>query len=105
VSAWIDKTLNFFRYLLGKSADLRDLDRDDVRLGRIVLDIHRKKSEAELAYLPINDILPIHPIDREEAIATMMERASTVATRRRGTGCLEMPPLPSLPMNRCTHHD
>ncbi len=78
----IDKTLNFFRYLLGKSSDLRDLDRNDVLLGKVVLDIHRKKSGSELAYVPLNDILPIHPIDREEAIETLHERASTVATHR-----------------------
>jgi hypothetical protein len=79
---FVDKTLGFFRYLLGKSSDIRELDRDDVRLGKIVLNIHRKKSGTELAYVPLNDILPIHPIDRQEAIETMKQRASTVATHR-----------------------
>jgi hypothetical protein len=43
-----------------------------------VLDIHRKKRDAEMRYVPLDEILPIHPIDREEAIATMKERAAVV---------------------------
>jgi hypothetical protein len=79
VGAWIDKSRKLFRYLLGKSSDIRDLDRNDVLLGKIVLDIHRKKQEAEMGYVPIHQILPIHPIDREEAIETMKKRAASVA--------------------------
>jgi hypothetical protein len=78
-----DKILNFLRYLLGKSSDLRDLDRNDVLLGKVVLDIHRKKREANMAFVPIDQILPIHPIDREEAIETMQKRADAVGQHRK----------------------
>ena len=78
VSSWIDKTVNFVRYLLGKSSELRDLDRDDVLLGKAVVDIHRKKRATEMTDIPLSDILPIHPIDREEAIEMMKERAAVV---------------------------
>jgi hypothetical protein len=73
-----EKILNFFRYLLGKSTEIPDLDRNDVLLGKVVLDIHRKKRDTEMAYVPLSNILPIHPIDREEAIETMKERAAVV---------------------------
>ena len=82
MSAWIDKTLNFFRYLWGKSSDIGDLDRNDVLLGKIILDIHRKKTDAEMEFVPSNQILPIHPIDREEAIETLVKRAAVVTEHR-----------------------
>lgn len=77
-----EKALGFFRYLLGKSSEIPDLDRNDVLLGKVVLDIHRKKRDTGMRYVPLDEILPIHPIDREEAIATMRERAAVVRKHR-----------------------
>ncbi len=78
----LDKALGFFRYLLGKTSDLAHLDRNDALLGKIVVDIHRKKTGTEMVFLPLGSILPIHPIDREEALETMHERAAVVAEHR-----------------------
>ena len=51
-------------------------------MGKIVLDVHRKRLETSMASIPLHQLQPIHPIDRDEARETMQRRACVVEAHR-----------------------
>lgn len=78
----IDKILEFFRYLLGKRSELRDLEFKDVLLAKVILDIHRKRTATRFIEAPLYALKPVHPIDRESSLATTEERAAALREHR-----------------------
>jgi hypothetical protein len=78
----IDKILGFFRYLLGKRSELRDLDFKDVLLAKVILDIHRKRTGTRFIEAPLYALKPVHPIDRESSLAAAGERAAELREHR-----------------------
>jgi hypothetical protein len=69
---------SFIRYLLGKSAELSELQQKDVLLGKVVLDIHRKRLRSEFVMVPLFALKQIHAIDRDTALASVTQRAETL---------------------------
>ena len=72
----------FFSYLLGKRSEVTDLDFKDVVLGKVVLDIHRKRSHKELVTVPLFALRPIHRLDRENALAATRRRIEMLREHR-----------------------
>lgn len=72
----------FSSYLWGKKKELADMDEKDVLLAKAVMDIHRKRSHTSLELVPLFHLHPIHPIDREGAMAAVRERGRILAEHR-----------------------
>ena len=68
----------FFRYLLNKRSELDKLNFNDVLLTKVILDIHRTKKSSRFESVNLYSLEPLHPIDRETAIAAMLERVKAV---------------------------
>ncbi|MEN8257185.1 MAG: hypothetical protein ABFS09_04920 [Thermodesulfobacteriota bacterium] len=58
---------NLGHYLWGKRSELKEMSEADVLLGKVVLDIHRKRSHSHFKTVPLFDLCQIHPIDRENS--------------------------------------
>ena len=69
----------FCAYLLGKKAELKDLDSKDIVMTKTILDIHRTRTHKEFVLVPLFAIKPIHRIDRETALEAMAKRVQSLA--------------------------
>jgi hypothetical protein len=79
----ITETLKkFSSYLWGKKKELADMDEKDVLLAKVVMDIHRKRSHTTFQNVPLFELFPIHPIDREGSLASMEKRSSILRAHR-----------------------
>lgn len=74
MNKYLTKVSNFFSYLWGKKTELSDMDERDALLAKVVMDIHRKRSNSRFVLVPLMDLYPIHPINRENAIEATKER-------------------------------
>ncbi len=74
MNKYLTKVSSVFSYLWGKKAELSDMDERDALLAKVVMDIHRKRSYSSFVFVPLEDLFPIHPINRENAIAATKER-------------------------------
>ncbi len=72
----------WWRYLLGKRGELAQMDHKDAYMGKVVMDIHRKRSGKRLTRVPLAQLDPIHRIDRESALRTAQERAEALRANR-----------------------
>jgi hypothetical protein len=72
----------FISYLLGKKSEVSRLNQNDALMAKVVLDIHRKRAYSEFVLAPLRNILPLHPIDRGEALASMERRIKVLADTR-----------------------
>ena len=70
----LQRFINFLRYLAGNKSELKRINRNDALLAKVVVDIHRKRAETEFILTPLHSILPIHPIDRGEALRSKEKR-------------------------------
>jgi len=73
---WFSKLIH---YLLGKSSELKDLEPKDVLLAKVILTIHQKRTHSDLVMVPLFSILPIHAIDRDNAIQDTQKRVEILA--------------------------
>lgn len=71
----VEKCREITTYLWGKKAELVDMDERDALLAKVVLDIHRKRSHSSFTMVPLFDLLPIHPINRDNAMAATQARS------------------------------
>ncbi|MHC4946083.1 MAG: hypothetical protein ACYTG7_23985 [Planctomycetota bacterium] len=72
----------FIRYLSGKRAEIQDLDARDLLLGKVILDIHRKRTHSEFILAPLDSIRLIHPINRDTSLEETRKRAAVLAGHR-----------------------
>lgn len=72
----------FSSYLWGKKKELADMDEKDVLLAKVVMDIHRKRSHTTFEHVPLFQLCPIHPIDREGSIAALEKRITILGKSR-----------------------
>ncbi|WP_028582244.1 hypothetical protein [Desulfogranum japonicum] len=70
----LTKITNFLHYLMGKTSELGDLEKKDVLLSKVVLDIHRKRTHTDFVSVPLFQLHQIHAIDRENAMAATARR-------------------------------
>jgi len=70
-----NEIVNFFRYLSGKRTEVKSLSVNDVVLGKVILDIHRKKSATVFTLVPLYSVKPVHPINRENSLGQTEKRA------------------------------
>jgi hypothetical protein len=70
-------------YLLGKRNEVQELDLKDLLMAKVILDIHRKRTHKELVFIPLRDLKPIHPLDRENAIRATESRIEALGPHRR----------------------
>ena len=74
MSTIVTKISQFFSYLWGKKTELREMDERDALLAKVVVDIHRKRSHSTFVTVSLFALFPIHPINRDNAIAATNER-------------------------------
>ena len=72
----------WWRYLLGKRSEVAQMDYKDAYMGKVVLDIHRKRSGKRTTLVPLTMLEPIHRIDRESALAATRERTEALRAHR-----------------------
>lgn len=80
--SFVEQCKKFIRYLWGKKDELGDMDERDALLAKVVLDIHRSRTHSDFAMVPLFALLPIHPINRENAMATTRARMTILTDRR-----------------------
>lgn len=66
------------KYLLGKVVEIKDMEPKDAMLGKVVIDIHKKKKKSEFIIVPLSSIKQLHAIDRENAIQATEKRAKVL---------------------------
>ena len=71
----INQVKKFFSYLWAKKSELSDMDEKDALLAKAVVDIHRRRSHSTMEFVPLYKLFPIHPINREAALANTRKRA------------------------------
>ncbi len=72
----------WLHYLLGKRSEVAQLDYKDAYMGKVVLDIHRKRRDKRIVLVPLAKLEPIHRIDRENALAATRARADALRAHR-----------------------
>ena len=72
----------WWRYLLGKRSEVAQMDFKDAYMGKVVLDIHRKRSDKRIVTVPLAGLEPIHRIDRDSALAATRQRADALRAHR-----------------------
>ena len=72
----------WLHYLLGKRSEVAQLDYKDAYMGKVVLDIHRKRRDKRVTRVPLAKLEPIHRIDRENALAATRQRADALRAHR-----------------------
>jgi len=74
----INTTFNLICYILSKRNDIINLRFSDVLLGKVTLvDIRRKTVKKEFVNVLLYSVNLLHPIDRENAISAVINRAKT----------------------------
>ncbi len=73
--AWLKK---LGRYLWGKRAELTEMSEADVLLGKVVLDIHRKRRRSHFVSVPLFSLKQIHPINRDNSVAATEKRIAVL---------------------------
>ena len=69
-------------YLLSKRSEVAALDYKDAYMAKVIMDIHRLRSDKAQAMVPLHALHPIHRIDRESAQQATRARAQALAARR-----------------------
>lgn len=72
----------FITYLWGKKSELGDMDERDALLAKVVLDIHRHRTHSDFTMVPLFSLLPIHPINRDNAVAATRARIKILSENR-----------------------
>lgn len=65
----------FLSYLLEKKSEAKHLGYKDALLANLIAKVHTKKKSERTMQVLLYDILPIHIIDRENALKKVKERA------------------------------
>lgn len=68
----------FAAYLWGKRDELSQMSEKDGLLAKLVLDIHRKRTHTEFVMVELFTLRPVHPINRDTAIASAEKRAAVL---------------------------
>lgn len=69
-------------YLLSKRSEVAALDYKDAYMAKVIMDIHRLRSDKAQAMVPLHALHPVHRIDRESAQQATRARAQALAARR-----------------------
>lgn len=72
----------WWSYLLGKRSEVAQMDHKDAYMAKVVLDIHRKRRDKRLVFVPLSGLEPIHRIDRENALEATRKRVETLRAHR-----------------------
>lgn len=72
----------WWHYLMAKRGELAQMDHKDAYMAKVVLDIHRKRSDKRIARVPLAQLEPIHRIDRESALRATAQRADALRAHR-----------------------
>lgn len=73
---------HWWHYLLGKRSEVAEMDYKDAYMGKVILDIHRKRREKRVTQVPLARLEPIHRIDRENALRATRERIEALRPQR-----------------------
>ncbi|MGO1071802.1 hypothetical protein [Lysobacter sp. CA199] len=76
---WLSR---WWAYLLSKRSEVAALDYKDAYMGKVIVDIHRLRSDKAQAMAPLRAVHPIHRIDRESALQATRARAQALIARR-----------------------
>jgi len=72
----------WWRYLLGKRSEVAQMDYKDAYMGKVVLDIHRKRRDKRTVLVPLEKLEPIHRIDRQNALDATLARTEALRAHR-----------------------
>jgi hypothetical protein len=73
---------NFFSYLMAKRSEIRDMRVKDILLAKAIVDIHRHTIRRSLQNLKLSEIVPMHAIDRENALESLSKRTQLLKQHR-----------------------
>lgn len=71
------------KYLLSKVVELKDMEPKDAMLGKVVLDIHKKKKKSEFVIVPLYSLKQLHAIDRDNAKQATEKRAQVLRENKK----------------------
>lgn len=74
----IKQIVQFYNYLLKKVDEIKQLEKKDIKLAKLVLLIHNKNKGVTTKLLPLYSIKQVHAIDRENAILATNKRIETL---------------------------
>ena len=72
----------FWRYLIGKTSEIKDLDYKDALLAATVAEIQAFKKEETPILVPLEEVVPIHRLDRENAQKKLKERVKELSKHK-----------------------
>ncbi|HSH03525.1 MAG TPA: hypothetical protein VLL52_13470 [Anaerolineae bacterium] len=78
----LDKLEEWWHYLWNKRSEVQELRWQDILMTKAILDIHRKRVHKEFVMVPLYQIKPLHPLDRENTIAAVERRAEILREGR-----------------------
>lgn len=70
--------MNWLQYLWDKLPELKNLGNKDLQLSKLVARIHRKRSRVVRIQAGIDQIQPLHAIDRDTALQRLNERVEAL---------------------------
>lgn len=78
----INEIKKMVKYLLGKVVEIKDMEPKDAMLGKVVIDIHKKKRTSEFVLIPLYSLKQLHAIDRDNAVQATEKRAAILRENR-----------------------
>jgi transcriptional regulator with PAS, ATPase and Fis domain len=78
----LKKIKKLITYFAGKVPELQEMEPKDILLGKVVLDIHRKRTKKEFANIPLFFLKQIHVIDHETAVEATGKRVEQLKPLR-----------------------
>ena len=78
----LSKIIQFFQYLLGKRSEVKDLRYKDVLMANAILKIHKQRTHKTIEMVPLNSILLLHRLDRENTLNTVNQRIGALESHK-----------------------
>lgn len=74
----LNEVKKMVKYLLGKVVEIKDMEPKDAMLGKVVIDIHKKKKSSDFVLVPLYSLKQLHAIDRDNAVQATEKRAAVL---------------------------
>lgn len=79
----ISEIKKMVKYLLGKVVEIKDMEPKDAMLGKVVIDIHKKKKSSNFILVPLYSLKQPHAIDRDNAVQATEKRVKVLEENKK----------------------
>ncbi len=79
----ISEIKKMVKYLLGKVVEIKDMEPKDAMLGKVVIDIHKKKKSSNFILVPLYSLKRTHAIDRDNAVQATEKRVKVLEENKK----------------------